>query len=160
VATTRASAKIVAPVEVVFAAIADPRHLPDWDMTYDSVTPLPGDPLGFEAQRTLADRNMRLSCRVERADPPAALAFACHGDAGETIHETFTLTPDPGNAASRFTREEEFALPGADPLAAIPDLTYMQAWLDRSVEQAFAHLNAQLGGGEVSQSTPADESTP
>jgi hypothetical protein len=138
----------VAPVRVVYATVGDPRRLPAWDTTYDAVAPLPGEPAEFEAQRTLADRTMRLVCRVGRTEPPTSYAFACHGDAGEEVHETFTLAPGPAAATTRFTREQEFAFPGKDPLAAIPDLTYTQAGLDRSVEQAFTRLDALLSDGE------------
>ena len=82
------------------ATIADPNRLPDWNMTCVVVTPLRGDPLGFEAQRTLADWTMRPSCRVVRAESPTTLAFVCHGDVGESVHGTFTLAAGPGDAVS------------------------------------------------------------
>jgi hypothetical protein len=56
----------------------------------------------------------------------------------------------------------EFDLGAQDPLGEVPALTFTQAWMDRSVEQAFAHLQALLGTAgrdRTPQPSPGDAET-
>ena len=154
-ATARSSADFKAAPSAVYAVVADPARLPEWDVSYSETRVLPSEPghqLHFVAHRLLANREMRLVCRVEQADPPAHFAFVCEGDAGEQVRADITLAANGDGAGTRMTILSEFDLghadPSADPLSVVPELTYTQAWLDRSVEQAFAHLGALVGAAE------------
>jgi hypothetical protein len=106
---------------------------------------------------------MRLVCRVVHAEPPAHFAFACDGDAGEHVREDVELAADRDGSGTRVTIQSDFDLghaadPSSDPLSVIPELTYTQAWLDRSLEQAFAHLGALVDGSNGASRPAGDRS--
>lgn len=156
-ATTKLDADVKAPIRAVYDVISDPTRLHEWDVTYGTATPSPPDAAGepaFTVDRTLADRGMHLACRVIEARMPTRFAFACSGDSGEIVQERFELAPGGDERATKFAREAEFALPGED-LSVVAELTYMRTWLDRSVEQAFAHLAALVGDTGDRATTPA-----
>jgi hypothetical protein len=149
VATARTSADISATPEAISAVIADPLRLPAWEVSYIETSPLstePGEEPHFTTKRLLANREMRLVCRVEHAEPPTRFAFVCDGDAGEHVRQEIALRPSRDGFGTSVTLQSEFELghtePAADPLSVVPELTYTQAWLDRSVEQALARLGA------------------
>ena len=157
-ASTKISAEIAAPPALVFDVVSDPARFPEWDVTYAEATAIRRD-LGreptFVARRDLINREMRLDCRVVRAERETVFAFSCNGGNGETIHETFEFSPgDQGG--TRFSREVEFALPGQD-LGVVAETTFAEAQVERSVEQAFARLNALLGTGGDRGARPAPD---
>jgi len=165
VATARANADLAAPVAAVYAVVANPARLPEWDVTYDAVTPRqaePGEEPTFEAHRVLADRAMRLVCRVVEEESPNRFAFACGGDAGEQVGEEFLLADGSDGAGTRLTRQADFDFGNVDPLGVVPEQIYLQAWLDRSVEQAFGRLGVLLGagGGEAGPAVAGPASPP
>jgi uncharacterized protein YndB with AHSA1/START domain len=159
-ATARASADLPARPATVYAVVADPSRLPAWDPTYDQATAIqaaPGEEPSFTAHRILANREMRLTCRVLQAEPPTHFAFECGGDAGEQVREDFQLAPTNDGTGTRLTRESDYALGGVDPIGVVPGLTYAQAWLDRDLEQAFAQLGALVGTAGVDPANGAPD---
>ncbi len=157
-ASTKISAEIAATPHVVYDLVTDPTRLPDWDVTYSRASGLDeveGEP-AFEAERSLVNRGMHLTCRVTRAVRGTLFAFTCTGNAGETIHETFELSAGDGGAGARFSRELEFDLPGQD-LGVVAQTTFAEAQVERSVEQAFARLNVLLGASGDAGSRPAED---
>ena len=157
-ASSKISAEIAAPPDVVYEFVSDPVRLPEWDVTYSEATALRrdiGEEPAFEARRALINRGMHLVCRVVRAEPGAVFAFACDGGDGETVHETFELSAGEGGG-TRFSREIEFELPGQD-LAVVAQTTFAEAQVERSVEQAFARLSVVLGTGGEAVAPAAEE---
>lgn len=157
-ASTKISADIAAPPALVFDLVSDPARFPKWDVTYAEATAIRRD-LGreptFEARRDLINREMHLFCRVVRAEPATVFAFVCDGGNGEMIHETFELSPAE-KGGTRFGRELDFALPGQD-LGVVAETTFAEAQVERSVEQAFARLNALLGASGDTGARPAPD---
>src|SRR5262245_40688009 len=91
------------PPEAVYAVVADPGRLPEWDVSYSETTPLPveaGQPPRFVAHRMLANREMRLVCRIEEAEPPTHVLYVCDGDAGELVREDIVLTAAGGGTGT------------------------------------------------------------
>lgn len=145
-ATSKLSTEITAPPQTVYTLISDPTRLRDWDVTYESATPITlnhqGEPT-FRADRTWANRGLHLTCLVTVSTPSRAFAFTCEGDDGEAVRESFVLAP-AGATGTTITRELDIELPGHD-LGVVAETTFASAWTDRLVEQAFAHLASLVG---------------
>src|SRR5579884_875948 len=143
-AISQVSAEIMAPPDAVYEIVSDPALLQDWDVTYGPASPVPPDREGeptFTVQRTFANRTMRFVCHVDSALPDTRFSFSCTGDEGELLQEVFDLAPAQNGAATRFTRRLTYELPGKD-LGVADETIFAEAMGDRSVEQAFARLNA------------------
>ena len=153
------SGEVSAPPEAVYALVADPTRLREWDVSFGEATPIgpgaDGEPT-FSVERTVANRGMKLACRVVRAEPGRAFAFECRGSAGELVREAFALRPGKDGRGTTVARESEVEYPGQD-LGVVAQTTYVEAVNTRSAEQAFARLNLLLGGDTgAAPAAPAD----
>jgi carbon monoxide dehydrogenase subunit G len=103
-----------APPERVWKTVMDPTRLSAWVTTHDSVEGVEpgavGEGASFRQRLRLAGKSFRVDWRVVEADAPRLARWHGDGPAGSTARVSYRLEPEA--RGTRFTYENDFALPG------------------------------------------------
>ena len=89
---------ISAPIEAVFRYVSDPRNAPGYINSIEKIVSGPeGSPAQgqvWKAEATLMGRRSQIDLRLQRLDPPRAVAFAIDGDPAGVL--SLQLRPGDG----------------------------------------------------------------
>ncbi len=108
----RASIDIHAPIEAVFAALTDPKRVPEWTDNVIEVHDISDYPVQegttWEQLTVVADRRLNLVCHVTAFEPPHGGVLEISGDHRGRISTRCEQVGD----ATRVTQDIEFEAPG------------------------------------------------
>ncbi len=155
------SAEIAAPVEDVWAWVSDPRRWPRWDVSFSHAEPR-GAATGdhdaelkepFALVKAEADRTINFTCQLTLGPGEYELHLECTGGSGESLTESFSAVETTRGAETTLTRQTEYRLMGQN-LGVVSDTTYIEASVQRSLEQAFARLALLVGQSADDETAP------
>lgn len=141
------SIDIRAPIEIVFAAVTDPRRAPEWNPHVIQVSdpaPLPvREGTTWRQQASMAGRSLTLNCRVTVFRPPFEGVLEATGEQ----HGWISTRCSAENGYTRVVQRLEFESPGglAGKLAA----QVAGPMIRREMVQSLARVRATLEGGDA-----------
>ena len=141
VSVTR-SRRIAAPVDRVWAVIADHERWPEWFDALDEVERV-GSGEGVGGHRRVRLRNMTFEEEFLAWEPGSRFGFVVtHVDKPglRSMVEDIRLAPD-GDAATTITYSQ-----AADPVAAVVTAPLMRRVLSRNLDKGLAGLDRQVTG--------------